>query len=252
VTSSSTHPRYLSLQTRDKIVRAVSQGIAAPQGLIAHGRGEAFDYILGERTSPAASRAIWAAAALLITAERPVLSINGNTTALAAKQMVKLSRAVSAPIEINLFHRSIQRERAIARYLKRLGAKNLLGIGESASQTVRGIASPRKKVDPVGIGSADVVLIPLEDGDRAQALKQAGKTVIAIDLNPLSRTSQLASISIVDNIVRALPALVSASKKMKRMSHERLEKVVNSFDNQKNLKNMIQEIILYLKGWIKK
>jgi 4-phosphopantoate---beta-alanine ligase len=234
------------------MVRAVSQGIAAPQGLIAHGRGEAFDYILGEKTSPAAFRAISAAAALLITADRPVLSINGNTAALAAKQMVNLSRAVSAPIEINLFHRSLERERTIARYLKRLGATDLLGIGASASQTVRGIASPRRKVDPAGIGSADVVLIPLEDGDRAEALRQAGKTVIAIDLNPLSRTSQLASVSIIDNIIRALPALVHASDKMKRMSHERLEKVANGFNNQKNLKNIIEEIILYLKGWMKK
>jgi 4-phosphopantoate---beta-alanine ligase len=249
---SSTHPRYQSLQTRDRMVKAVSQGIAAPQGLIAHGRGEAFDYILGERTSPVAFRAILAAAAVLITANRPVLSINGNAAALVAKPMVNLSRVIPAPIEINLFHRSLEREQVIARYLRRFGAENLLGVGASASQSFKGIASPRKKVDPAGIGSADVVLIPLEDGDRAEALKRAGKTVIAIDLNPLSRTSQLASISIVDNIVRALPALVSASEKMKRMSHERLEKLANGFDNQKNLKNVIEEIILYLKGWMKK
>ncbi len=171
---------------------------------------------------------------------------------LVAAQMVRLSRVVSAPIEINLFHRSPRRERAIAKYLMRHGAKNVLGIGAAASQTIRGIASPRRKVDPTGIGSADVVLIPLEDGDRAEALKQSGRKIIAIDLNPLSRTSQVASISIVDNVVRAIPALVSASERIKQTPHARLERLANSFDNQKNLRNEIQEIILYLRGWTKK
>jgi 4-phosphopantoate---beta-alanine ligase len=252
MTLSSTHPRYFSLKTRDRMVKAVSDGIAAPQGLIAHGRGEAFDYILGERTSRAASRAITAAAALLITADRPVLSVNGNTAALAGKEMVTLSRLVSAPIEINLFHRTLRREHAVNRYLTRLGAQNVLGIGGSASQTVKGIASSRKMVDPRGIGSADVVLVPLEDGDRAEALKRAGKVVIAIDLNPLSRTSQLASISIVDNVVRTIPALITATRKMKRLSHVHLEKLGQGFDNEKNLKNTIQEIVVYLRGWMKK
>lgn len=249
---SSSHPRYLSLHTRESMVRAVSEGIAVPQGLIAHGRGEAFDYILGEKTTQAASRAITAAAALLVGASAPVLSVNGNTAALAGKEMVILSQVTSAPLEINLFHRKQSRERAIARYLTKLGATNVLGIGSSASQTIGGIASPRKRVDPKGIGQADVVLIPLEDGDRAEALKSAGKRVIAIDLNPLSRTSQIASVSIVDNIVRAVPALVSESRRMKNMSETRVAKFSGAFDNERNLKNQIQEIILYLKGWVKK
>ena len=45
------HPRYNSLKTREKISNAVINGIAHHTGLIAHGRGEAFDYILGEKTS---------------------------------------------------------------------------------------------------------------------------------------------------------------------------------------------------------
>ena len=31
---------------------------------------------------------------------------------------------------------------------------------------------------------ADTVLVPLEDGDRTEALVKMGKTVVAIDLNP--------------------------------------------------------------------
>ena len=252
MTMSTAHPRYLSLMTRDKMEKAVSKGIATQQGLIAHGRGEAFDYILGERTTSAASRAISAAAALLVQADTPVLSINGNTAALVGRQMVTLSRMVSAPIEINLFHRTPRRERTIAHYLTSLGAKNVLGIGSTASQTLKGVASPRKQMDPRGIGGADVVLIPLEDGDRAGALRRVGKTVIAIDLNPLSRTSQLASVSIVDNVIRAIPALVSASRRMKRLSAAQRQKVATSFDNRKNLKGVIDEIVVYLNRWMKK
>jgi 4-phosphopantoate--beta-alanine ligase len=58
--------------------------------------------------------------------------------------------------------------------------------------------SDRRMVDPDGIYIADVVLVPLEDGDRTEALVKMGKKVIAIDLNPLSRTSQKASITIVE------------------------------------------------------
>ena len=44
------HPRYFSLITREKISMAVKKGIAHETGLIAHGRGEAFDYLIGEKT----------------------------------------------------------------------------------------------------------------------------------------------------------------------------------------------------------
>jgi hypothetical protein len=37
-----------------------------------------------------------------------------------------------------------------------------------------------------------------------------GKTVITIDLNPLSRTARTAQITIVDNLTRCLPLLVQA------------------------------------------
>ncbi len=221
-----------------------------PQGLIAHGRGEAFDYLLGERTIPSASAAISAAAALLLRAESPVISINGNAAALVGREIVTLASTVSAPIEVNLFHRTPEREKLIARHLKKFGAKEILGMG-SATMTIGGISSPRAKVDPDGIGKADVVLIPLEDGDRAQALEDSGKNIISIDLNPLSRTSQVASISIVDNVVRAIPGLIKASRKMKKVNRSPLKTHALNFNNEANLANAIEQIVEYLQGWTK-
>ena len=54
---------------------------------------------------------------------------------------------------------------------------------------------------------ADVVLVALEDGDRCGALVASGRNVIAIDLNPLSRTAQLAQISVIDELTRVVDAL---------------------------------------------
>ncbi|GAG99613.1 unnamed protein product, partial [marine sediment metagenome] len=60
------HPRYMSLLTREKISQAMKNGIVHETGLIAHGRGEAFDYLLGEKTiSPVELAEKTAAAALL-------------------------------------------------------------------------------------------------------------------------------------------------------------------------------------------
>jgi 4-phosphopantoate--beta-alanine ligase len=225
--------------------------LVVPQGLIAHGRGEAFDYIIGERTMPAASVATMAASALLLKAEWPVISVNGNAVALAGEDIVRLASIVSASIEVNLFHRTLERERLIARHLKKFGAKEILGVGSEASKTIGGISSPRARVDPNGIGKADVVLIPLEDGDRAQTLEDEGKKIISIDLNPLSRTSQVASVSIVDNVVRAVPALIVASRKMKELPRSQLETYFSNFNNETNLASAIEQIVQYLQGVIK-
>ena len=222
-----------------------------PQGLIAHGRGEAFDYIMGERTMPAASVATMAASALLLRADWPVISVNGNAAALAGEGIVRLASTISASIEVNLFHRTLERERVIARHLRKFGAKEILGVGSAATGVVGGVSSPRARVDPDGIGKADVVLIPLEDGDRAQALAHEGKKTISIDLNPLSRTSQVATVSIVDNIIRAIPALTEASRKMKELTPSQLENHSSSFNNEANLADAIGQIVQYLQRWMK-
>jgi len=243
------HPRYLSLKTREQLVLANRLGIVVPEGLIAHGRGEAFDYILGERTRPSAEKAIEAAAALLLTAEKPVISVNGNTVALVPGELVKLARAVGGDVEVNLFHRGNDREKRIARTLRRSGASRILGVGKEASGRIPGLESMRRKIDPSGIGEADVVFVPLEDGDRASALRRMGKKVIAVDLNPLSRTSRSANVTIVDNVTRALPLLNSEVLRLRRYNKRRLVRIVNGFNNEKNLTKAVKEITSYLNKW---
>ena len=197
------HPRHRSLVTRERLVKAWKAGIVVPEGLIAHGRGEAFDYLLGEETSAPALVAEKAAAAFLLGAKRPVISVNGNVAALAAKEVVRLANAIPARIEVNLFHRSEARVARIVRLLQRAGAKAVLGPRPDAR--IPRLESRRALAHRAGIYGADVILVPLEDGDRTEALVRMGKTVISVDLNPLSRTSQKATVPIVDELTRALP-----------------------------------------------
>lgn len=218
------HPRAASLKIRDLLVHGVDLGLTSRHGLIAQGRGEAFDYLIGEKTQDFALEAIRAASALLLLAKFPVLSINGNSAALSSPEYIALAKLLNCPIEVNLFHRTLTREQKIQKYLKNLGAQQITGVGENASAQIKGIASPRKFVSPYGIAKADVVFVPLEDGDRTEALIKMGKKVITIDLNPLSRTAQKATITIVDNIVRAFPLIIRTVEQFKKLSEKELIK----------------------------
>ncbi len=236
------HPRAKSLKIREKLIKNFRSGVVASAGLIAHGRGEAFDYILGEKTTQPAIKAIEAAAATLLTAGHPVISVNGNVAALASKEIVELSEITKAKIEVNLFHRSPEREIAIKRVLEETGATEVLGIGAAASARISEIGSERRRVDPKGMLIADVVLVSLEDGDRTEALVRMGKKIIAIDLNPLSRTAQFATITIVDNIVRVIPILIEMIEKLKTRNKKELENIASTFDNRKTLGEAIDLI----------
>ncbi|MEM3708407.1 MAG: phosphopantothenate/pantothenate synthetase [Nitrososphaerales archaeon] len=236
------HPRANSLRIREKLVMNYKLGIVVPQGLIAHGRGEAFDYILGERTIKPAFKAITAAGAAMLLAKYPVISVNGNSSALAAKDLVKLANITKSKIEVNLFYRSFEREIAIKKVLTEAGAKEVFGVGDQASARIPELSSERRKVDVRGIYSADLVLLSLEDGDRTEALRKMGKKVIAIELNPFSRTAQYASITIVDNIVRAVPLLIEEVQRLKFKSRKELSRIVKRFNNEKNLGYCIEFI----------
>jgi 4-phosphopantoate--beta-alanine ligase len=232
----SSHPRAVSLLIRERLVSGFDNGLVAKEGLIAHGRGETFDYLLGEKTTKNAKKAIKAASQALILARSPVISVNGNIAALCAKEIVQLARTVNAKIEVNLFYGDKKRRQNIARVLRKNGAKEILGLDSSSSRKISGLDSPRRVVDKDGIYAADVVLVPLEDGDRTLALKKAGKKVITFDLNPLSRTAQTADITIVDNVVRGMKELIKECKK----NSKSLKKI--QFDNKKNLSEAISEI----------
>ena len=68
------HPRAKSLYIRERLVEGFDSGLVAKEGLMAHGRGETFDYLLGEKTSKHAQKAICAAAFALDSADYPVSS----------------------------------------------------------------------------------------------------------------------------------------------------------------------------------
>ena len=237
-----THPRYKSLLKREKIVAGIEAGITSRQGLIAHGRGEAFDYLIGERTLPAALRATEAAAALLLTAQKPVISVNGNVAALVTERVIELSELIGAPLEVNIFYWTGARVMKIKEHLEQHGATNVLG--DKADARIPGIEHARARVDKDGIYTADVVLAPLEDGDRCEALIAMGKKVVTIDLNPVSRTSKYATVSIVDDIERALENLILMIKEKKKGEVKLLE----DYDNKENLQAVINEIMERLKN----
>ncbi len=225
------HPRRESLLIRETLVEGVRLGITSQHGLIAHGRGEAYDYLLGERTRNFAETAIKAAVATMLLAKHPVISVNGNAAALVPEELVKLADATSSRLEINLFHVSEDRVAAIERHLANSGGTNILKPTKEA--VIATLHSDRRYVNPEGIAQGDVVFVPLEDGDRCAALRAAGKTVITVDLNPLSRTSRDASITIVDNVVRAIPRMIERAEEYgTRHDPSSLRNTIQCFDNQ--------------------
>ena len=192
-----------------------------------HGRGEAFDYLLGEQTCLPALSAIKAAASALIDAKNPVISVNGNVVALAAREVARLSEISGAKVEVNLFHRTPERVAGLTKMMKKVGID---ALGANADDKIPGLSSERAKCCSEGIGSADVVLVPLEDGDRCEALVKMGKKVITIDLNPLSRTAQTAHITIVDELTRCLPLLSDFVKE---------KNGIDSFNNKQCLTDVL-------------
>ncbi|MEM0160822.1 MAG: 4-phosphopantoate--beta-alanine ligase [Thermoplasmata archaeon] len=241
ITIPKTHPRYISLLKREKIIDGFNDGLVATAGLIAHGRGEAFDYLIGEKTQDFAIAAEKAAIAALKLASNPVISVNGNVAALVPDEIIKLSKILNARLELNLFYRTDDRVRNINELFLKKGV-NLLGIEPDAK--IPGLDHKRALCSKVGIFSADVVLIPLEDGDRALALKNMNKKVIAIDLNPLSRTAQVSDITIVNELTRTVTELIELAENIKDPKN-----IIKSYNNKKTLSdslNFIKERLEYL------
>ena len=106
------HPRLNSLLIREKLVNGFDNNLVAKEGLLAHGRGEAFDYLIGEKTSRSAKEAIKAAAFLLKNAKNPVISVNGNFAALCPKEIIALAKNTDSKIEVNLFYSSEKRKKS--------------------------------------------------------------------------------------------------------------------------------------------
>ncbi|MBP2132236.1 4-phosphopantoate--beta-alanine ligase [Methanomicrobium sp. W14] len=230
------HPRYASLVRREKIAEAAKKGTVAMEGVGSHGRGEAFDYLIGEKTTKSALTAEKTAAALFLKAERPVISVNGNTAALAADLIRDLQKATNAAVEVNLFHRTEERIKNITKLMEDSG---VVVVKDEVSRLLP-LSHDRALCTREGIYSADVILVPLEDGDRCEALVKMGKTVITIDLNPLSRTAKNASLTIVDELTRALPNITNAAKTLRE---DEAKELISGCNNKKTLDDAIKEIM---------
>lgn len=225
--------------TRERLAEMVQKGLVTPTGLISHGRGEAYDYLMGEKSTPAALEAERAAAAYLLTARNPVVCVNGNAAALDAHNLIALAKAVPAKMEVNLFHRTPERMEGLISYLESEGAENVLG--RVPDRRIDGLNHDRALCTDEGIFSSDVIIVPIEDGDRAQALVSMGKNVISIDLNPLSRTSRVATVPISDEMTRALENIIRFMDEL-RGDEESISKVIEGFSNTESRRKTVEDI----------
>ena len=260
-----THPRRASLMARKLLTEAASQGMLAESALIAHGRGEAFDYLLGERTCDAARNSIREIAGRLQVAEYPIISVNGNAIALAADDLIRCAATVPCDIEVNIYYRTPERMEALLNKLNE--RKEALAheptpkgwyadwhqmsgdwhekirdveiLGGEPDGRIPGLEGPRAECCTEGILQSDVILVPLEDGDRCEALVAMGKTVCAIDLNPLSRTARKATVTVVDELTRCLPLLLDDLIDGTLIPND-------DWDNEKNLREVVSEMLRIL------
>ena len=259
------HPRKMSLERRYKLEEASSNGLLAGTAMIAHGRGEAFDYLLGERTIPIADEATTQAAIMLKSAVRPIISVNGNTSILAGEELVACAALLSCPIEVNIYYRTPERISGLVAYLEKCkkivsikplenwkrspeewenAVNNVIILGTFADGIIPGLNGPRSICDVNGILASDVILVPLEDGDRCEALINMGLKVIVIDLNPLSRSSLMSTIAIVDDVTR-----FSNNLQNKLLNFQRLKR--EKWDNKKSLQTALDTINDNLQSSIK-
>ncbi len=223
----------------------VKEGMVDPTGLISHGRGEAFDYLMGEKTIPPAREAERAAAAFLLKAENPVVCMNGNSIALDPKGMIELAHAVPAKMEVNIFHRTEERMEKLISYMESQGASDVLGRNPDAR--IPGLNHARALCINEGVFTSDVIVVPIEDGDRAEALVGMGKVVISIDLNPLSRTSKTATVPISDEISRALANIRESVEELRGNTAE-IERITSSYSGEKTRRDTINHICACLQA----
>lgn len=233
------HPRYQSLLLRHRLEEAEKQGMLAGSAMIAHGRGEAYDYLLGEQTIPSAHEATLHALRALKDAERPIISLNGNAVALAGEQLLALAQQLNCAVEINIFYRTPERMSALLERLETIKKERSLDVeilGASPNARIPGLKGPRAKCTKEGIIDSDVILVPLEDGDRCEALVAMGKTVIVIDLNPLSRSAKMGTITIVDELTRV------AENMLFQFDSIKMSEVSKTYDNEEALRDALRHI----------
>ena len=233
VTVPKDHPRYKSLMVREHLAEMVDKGLVNPTGLISHGRGEAFDYLMGARTLDTS-----------LKAERPLVCVNGNAAALDAKRLIELAEEIPAPLEINLFHRTEERVGKLIDYMESQGGKGILGRDPDAR--IPGLNHDRALCTRT-LYECDVIVVPIEDGDRAEALVKMEKKVISIDINPLSRTSRAATVPVSDEMSRALENIIRFVKELKGKDEE-IGSLISSYSAEENRRDVLHCIAEYLES----
>ena len=113
-------------------------------------------------------------------------------------------------------------------------------IRDRPDARIPGLEGPRANCVKRGIFDSDVLLVPLEDGDRCEALMAMGKTVLVIDLNPLSRTAQMASVTMVDELSRVVENMNTL------MAAEELPEFSNEYNNDYTLQDALDHIKNFL------
>ena len=157
---------------------------------------------------------------------------------MAGEQAIRAAAIIGCPVEVNIYYRTPERMEILISTLEnlRLNVANQdppLGwddsqwpdivnsvdiLGGDADGRIEGLEGPRSICSSRGIEAADAVLVPLEDGDRCEALVGLGKQVLVIDLNPLSRTARMAHVTIVDEVSRAMAELCIALSEKTQVS----------------------------------
>ncbi|MCQ2086317.1 MAG: phosphopantothenate/pantothenate synthetase [archaeon] len=243
MTISQSHPNYKTLIIRERLAKMVDNGLVDKTGLISHGRGEAFDYLMGGKTLEPSLESEKVAAAHLLKAKKPLICVNGNAAVLDAEKLIQLANTIPAPLEVNLFHRTEERVEKLIEYLESKGGKNILGKLPTAK--IPGLDHSRALCSE-DLYNCDCILVPIEDGDRAEALVNMGKVVISIDINPISRTSKTATVPISDEMSRALTNIIIFIKVLKGRNNE-IDSLITSFSCTQNRKAVLSEISKFLK-----
>jgi len=168
-----------------------------------------------------------------------VLSLNGNAVALAGDALLKLAEHLQCPVEINIFYRTPERMEALLGRLEAIKRELDLDVkllGAQPNARIPGLEGPRANCTQEGIIEADVIMVPLEDGDRCEALVAMGKTVIVIDLNPLSRSAKMGSITIVDELTRV------AQNMLEHVQNDEVHDSTIDYDNDDVLADALRHI----------
>ena len=152
---------------------------------------------------------------------------------------MEIAQALSCPVELNIFYRTEERIAALMAHLEGIKLEHGIStpiLGQNPDSKIPNLEGPRARCCKDGIISSDVIMVPLEDGDRCEALVKMGKTVIVVDLNPMSRSARMASITIVDEISRV------ANNMMHLINQENPPEINIDFVNNKNLQDSVNII----------